>query len=301
MRRARCRWWRGAAFLTCCLLLSLSALRAPAADTFVIHDDLDRDVEFARHPQRIITMLPSLTETVCALGACERLVATDRFSNWPAQISALPKVGGLDDAAVESIVSLKPDVILLSRSQRITQRLQELGIKSVAVDTQTYADIARTVRKLGQILGVPDRATVLIASIDARVREIGEQARAHRHGDGPTVYYEVDGGPYAAGASSFMGELLARLGARNIVTVDLGPFPKINPEYVVRHDPDVIFAAPADVPHLAERPGWGSIRAVKEGRFCSFTPEVRDTIVRPGPRVPDGMRAIADCLARVAP
>jgi iron complex transport system substrate-binding protein len=198
-------------------------------------------------------------------------------------------------------VSLKPDVILLSRSQRITQRLQDLGIKSVVVDAQTYADIARTVKLLGQILGVPERAAALIESIDSQVRDIGLHAMAQRHGNGPTVYYEVDGGPYAAGASSFIGEILARLGARNIVTADLGPFPKINPEYVVRHDPDVIFAAAADLPRLGQRPGWESIRAVKEQRFCSFTPEVRDTIVRPGPRVTDGMRALADCLARVAP
>lgn len=300
IRGARCGGWRGVAIAACCWLLTL-APGVRAADTFVIHDGLNREVEFASHPRRIITLLPSLTETVCALGACDRLVATDRFSNWPTQIVTLPKVGGLDDASVESIVSLKPDVILLSRSQRITQRLQELGIKSVAVDTQTYADIARTIKTLGQIVGMPDRATALIESIDGRVREIGERAMAQRHGDGPTVYYEVDGGPYAAGASSFMGELLARLGARNIVTADLGPFPKLNPEYVVRHDPDVIFAAPADLPHLAQRPGWGSIRAVKEKRFCTFTAEVRDTIVRPGPRVPDGMRAMADCLARVAP
>jgi iron complex transport system substrate-binding protein len=301
MKRVPSAWLRGGAYALCCLLLTLSAHRVAASETFVVHDDLNRDVELVRHPQRIITMLPSLTETVCALGACDRLVATDRFSNWPARTNTLPKVGGLDDAAMESIVSLKPDVILLSRSQRITQRLQDLGIKSVVVDAQTYADIARTVKLLGQILGVPERAAALIESIDSQVRDIGLHAMAQRHGNGPTVYYEVDGGPYAAGASSFIGEILARLGARNIVTADLGPFPKINPEYVVRHDPDVIFAAAADLPRLGQRPGWESIRAVKEQRFCSFTPEVRDTIVRPGPRVTDGMRALADCLARVAP
>jgi iron complex transport system substrate-binding protein len=241
-----------------------------------------------------------LTETVCALGECDRLVATDRFSNWPARVNALPKVGGLDDAEVESIVSLKPDLILISRSQRITQRLGELNIQSFAIETQTFADIARTVKILGEILGVPDRASALTQSIDAAVRDIGSEAATRRRGSLPTVYYEVDRGPYAAGAESFIGELLARLATRNIVT-DLGPFPKLNPEYVVRHDPDVIIASPADVAHLAERPGWITIRAVREQRTCSFTSPVSDTIVRPGPRVPEGMRALADCLDRVAP
>jgi iron complex transport system substrate-binding protein len=276
-----------------------AAASAPPAP-FMLRDALQREVTFTHYPQRIITMLPSLTETVCALGACDRLVATDRFSNWPAEVNALPKVGGLEDAEMEAIVRLQPDVILISRSQRITQRLAELGIQSFAIETQTYADIARTVQTVGDILGLQASAAALTQSIDHSVRAIGNQAIAERRGREPAVYFEVDRGPYAAGAESFIGELLSRLGTRNIVT-GLGPFPKLNPEYVVRHDPDVIFAAPIDVARLAQRPGWSTIRAVREHRTCSFTPQVSDTIVRPGPRVPEGMRALSDCLRRVAP
>jgi len=133
------------------------------------------------------------------------------------------------------------------------------------------------------------------------VRAIGAQAMARRHGDGPSVYFEADAPPYAAGPSSFIGELLTLLGARNIVAADLGPFPQLNPEYVVRRNPDVIFVSPSQAMHLAERPGWDRIRAVKEQRVCSFAPAVRDSIVRPGPRVADGMRALAECLERVSP
>jgi iron complex transport system substrate-binding protein len=89
MKRVPSAWLRGGAYALCCLLLTLSAHRVAASETFVVHDDLNRDVELVRHPQRIITMLPSLTETVCALGACDRLVATDRFSNWPARTNTL--------------------------------------------------------------------------------------------------------------------------------------------------------------------------------------------------------------------
>ena len=115
------------------------------------------------------------------------------------------------------------------------------------------------------------------------------------------MYFELDRGLYAAGPRSYIGELLLRLGARNIVTPDLGAYPKLNPEYVVQHSPDVIFVGAAEASHLAERPGWSHIRAVHEHRLCSFTAEVEDTVVRPGPRVADGMRAMADCLGRVAP
>jgi iron complex transport system substrate-binding protein len=267
----------------------------------ILHDDLQREVAFAHHPRRIISLLPSLTETVCVLGACDRLVATDRFSDWPAQVRALPKAGGLDDAEVEVMARLQPDLVLISQSQRISDRLRELGIESFALKTESYADIGHSVRIIGDILGLSDRATLLNQSIDAAVQKLANEAAVRRHGAGPTVYFEVDRAPYAAGQASYIGELLALLGARNIVTADLGPFPQLNPEYVVRHDPDVIFVSPTEGAHLAERPGWDRIRAVKEHRLCYLTPAVRDTIVRPGPRISEGMRAIADCLARVAP
>jgi iron complex transport system substrate-binding protein len=91
------------------------------------------------------------------------------------------------------------------------------------------------------------------------------------------------------------------MSARNIVTPDLGPFPRLNPEYVVRHDPDVIIVTEEELPDFTDRPGWGRIRAVKEQRVCSFPPEVRYMIERPGPRVADGMQALEACLERVAP
>jgi iron complex transport system substrate-binding protein len=267
----------------------------------VLRDDAGREVRLAHPAQRIVTLLPSLTEMVCALGACGRLVATDRYSDWPVEVRSLPKAGGLDDVQVEEIVRLRPDVVLVSHSQRITGRLQELGLQSVAVDTQTFAAIAHTVALIGQVLDLPDRAVALNREIDRGVRTISETAHSRRHGEGPSVYVEVDRAPYAAGADSFIGEMLARLGARNIVTPELGPFPRLNPEYVVRHDPDVIMVTEEDLPRFAERPGWDQIRAVKEQRVCSFPADVRYTIERPGPRVADGMQALEACLERVAP
>jgi iron complex transport system substrate-binding protein len=284
------------------LALAASSLAAAAqSQALVLRDDLQRAVTFNRPPQRIVTLLPSLTETVCALGACSRLVATDRYSDWPAEVKALPKTGGLEDAQIEGIVRLAPDLVLLSRTQRITGRLHELGVESFALDTETYAAISRVVSVLGAILAVPERAAALNRQIEAAVDGLGARALARRRGSGPSVYFEVDRAPYAAGPASFIGEMLTRLGTRNIVTADLGPFPKLNPEYVVRRNPDVIFVSPSDEPLLAERPGWDQIRAVKEHRLCVFAPSVHNTIVRPGPRVAEGMGAIEECLERVSP
>ena len=134
---------------TAMLLLAVAAVPARAgmlqlaeAADIALRDDAGRTVHLPHPAQRIVSLLPSLTETVCALGACDRLVATDRYSDWPAEVRPLPKAGGLDDAQVEEIVRLRPDLVLVSRSQRIADRLRELGVQSVALDTETFADIS---------------------------------------------------------------------------------------------------------------------------------------------------------------
>jgi len=287
------------ALLAIALGLVLGGAPPPTRAAVVLRDDWQHEVTFTRPPLRIVSLLPSLTETVCALGACDRLVATDRYSDWPPEVRSLPKTGGLDDVEIETIVRLNPDLVLLSRSQRIADRLSELHVESFSLETQGYTAIARNVTMIGAILDLPERAAALNQRIDHSIREVS--AQAHRRGTEPTVYFEVDPAPYAAAPESFIGELLSLLGTRNIVSSDLGPFPKLNPEYVVRHNPDVIFVSPAQAPHLAERPGWAEIRAVKEQRLCYFAPAVEAMLMRPGPRVADGMRAMADCLERVAP
>jgi iron complex transport system substrate-binding protein len=283
------------------LLAFFLAGRAIAADPIVLTDAGHQELRFKTPPARIVSLLPSLTESVCELGGCARLVATDSFSNWPESVRGLPKAGGLEDVQVEQVLRAKPDVVLLVRAARAQDQLRSLGVVTFEFESETYADIARTITTLGTLLGVPERARSLNAEIERSVAEITAEARARLAGRSPRVYYEVDDGPYGAGPGSFIGEELRRLGARNILTADLGTFPKLNPEYVVRANPDVIFISPSEAPNLANRPGWSEIRAVREQRICSFPPEVRDTVIRPGPRIPAGLKALADCLVRMSP
>ena len=273
---------------------------APSWALYSVRDDLQRSVSFDKPPQRVISLLPSLTESVCALNECQRLVATDRYSNWPASVSALPKAGGLEDTQVELIVSLRPDVVLLDRSARVTERLAQLGIKTFVIETTAYADIARSLSLVAHVLGVPQRAAEVSEALRQEVDTIAREAQTRRgQGQPLSVYFEVDDSIFAAGEASFIGELLTRLGARNIVPAALGPFPKLNPEYVVRHNPDVIFIAQQQVRSLGGRPGWAGLRAVREQRICPLAAQTLDVVVRPGPRVADGMRALAGCLGPV--
>ncbi len=261
-------------------------------------DDRGVTVRFAAPPQRLVSLLPSLTETVCILGQCQRLVGVDRFSNWPATVRALPKLGGLEDAPIEAIVALKPDVVLLAASARVITRLESLGIKVLALEPKNFADVQRVLRQLGVLLGVPDAERVwrtVDAALERAVASVPTRAR------GAKVYFEVSREPYAAGESSFIGELLTRLGAGNIVPAAMGPFPQLNPEFVVRAKPDVIMIGDGSVQGLALRPGWAGLRALREQRVCSFAPEQADMLVRPGPRMAEAAQLMAQCLRDKAP
>jgi len=112
------------------------------------------------------------------------------------------------------------------------------------------------------------------------------------------VYFEVNRAPYGAGASSFIGETLARLGVQNILGPELGPFPKLNPEFVVRANPDVIMVGDRNAGGLTDRPGWQHIRAIRTDRVCVFSLDESDVLVRPGPRMAEAARLMAGCLAR---
>ncbi|MED5618227.1 ABC transporter substrate-binding protein [Ideonella sp. BN130291] len=277
------------------LLCSALASGARAA-ALEVQDDRGITVRLAAPPQRVVTLLPSLTETVCALGACNRLVGTDRYSNWPASVQALPKAGGLDDANVERIVSLKPDLVLAAGSARIIGRLESLGITVAALEAKSHADTQRVIRAVATLVGQPG-ADALWARIQQDTQAAA--ARVPPALKGQRVYMEVDASPYAAGPSSFIGETLQRLGLGNIVAPELGPFPKLNPEFVVRAQPDIVIASTRNLDEMATRPGWAQLAALKRGRVCRFASEQFEVLIRPGPRLGEAARLLADCLVRL--
>ncbi len=284
---------RRAALSLAAAALALAALTAHALDATEVTDERGVAVRLPRPPVRIVSLLPSLTESVCALGACDRLVGVDRHSNWPDAVRAVARVGDGLNPDVEAIFALRPDVVLLAGSSRAAQRLEALGQKVVALEPKNYADVHRVLGQLGRLLGSGDAERVW-HRIDADVTAAAQSLPAGVRGT--RVYFEVGGGAYAAGEASFIGETLKRLGAANIVPAALGPFPKLNPEYVVRADPQLIMVGERSAQGLAQRPGWDGIRAVREHRICRFTAAQIDVLVRPGPRMGEAARLMAQCL-----
>lgn len=274
-----------------------AAVAAPAAE-LRITDDRGVAVRLPSAPQRIVSLLPSLTESVCELGQCHRLVGVDRYSNHPASVRSLPRVGGGIDPDIESIVALRPDLVLAATSSRGLPRLEALGIRVLALEPRDSAGARRVMDTLGTVLAVPGAARIwraIEAGVSAAAQSLPPRDRPLR------VYYEVSNGGYAAGPASFIGELMARLGVHNIVGPDMGPFPRINPEFVVRADPDLILIGERNAMGLAQRPGWSTMRALRDQRLCVFSADESDVLVRPGPRMAEAARILARCIRDKGP
>lgn len=292
---------RNVAAWSCALLVALgmltaaTAARAGAVGAATVQDERGREHRFGSPPRRIVSLLPSLTETVCALQACERLVGVDRHSNWPASIRRLPRLGGLDDTPIERVMALKPDVVLAARSSRVVDRLESLGVKVLTFEPQNQADLRRAFVTLGLMLGQPEAGARLWSAIEAELDEAARRVPASMRGR--SVYFEVNSAPYAAGAASFTGETLARMGLVNIVPPAMGPFPKLNPEFVVRARPQVVLAEARALATMPARPGWHRIAAPEVVR-CGLGVDENDVLVRPGPRLGEGARLVVQCLER---
>lgn len=281
------------------LWLCLLGWVALSASATTVLDDRQQTIHIPAAPQRIVSLLPSLTETVCVLGRCERLVGVDRYSNWPASVRSVPVVGGGLDPSIERIVSLKPDLVLAAGSTRGAERLEALGLKVLRLEPRNHADAQRVFNVVGQALHLPvgevQRAWQRIESeVTTEVGGLLPAARSIR------VYVEVSPTPHGASESSFIGETLQRMGVGNILPGRLGPFPQVNPEFVVLAQPDVILVGDSSREGLLKRPGWSRLLAVQQQRLCVLTPSESDMLVRAGPRMAEGVRLMVACLNRVS-
>ncbi len=284
--------------LAACLLAALLAAPA-AAEPITLRDDAGNTVTLARPAERIVTLVPSLTETVCELQACDRLVGVDRHSDWPASVKTLPQLGGLEDTLIERLVALKPDLVLAARSSRALQRLRALGLPVLALEPQNAADTERVIATVAAALGRSEAGAQLQQRLQQRVAAAA--ARVPPAWRGRALYVEVASTPYAAGEASFIGETIRALGLGNIVPASMGPFPQLNPEFVLRAQPALLVLPRRVADELPRRPGWARLQAVAAGRICALADDPWNALVRPGPRAADAAEALVECLLRLPP
>ena len=274
------------------LLTSLGSLAGATRYPYTFTDDLGRKVTLRAEPQRVISVLPSTTETLCAIGACGKLVAVDDYSDFPASVTRLPKVGGLYDPKVEAMVAQKPDLILVSKYGKLPEQLTALGIPFAVVNPETYDDVFNKTFALGKIVNREAQAKALVTQMKRDIARVEILTRtAPRQ---PTVYFEIDPTPYTVGPNSFMGVLIAKAGGRNVIPASLGDFPKIDPELIVKANPQVMLGLSPQA--AAARPGWAGLQAVRSGRVQEIPKELNTILGRPGPRLPQALRGLARLL-----
>lgn len=290
----RVRHWRRV--IACLVGWALLGAAHAAGHRLAIVDDGGSAVSLPTPPTRIVSLLPSLTEAVCVLGGCDRLIGVDRWSNWPDQVKKLPQLGSLDEAPLERIVALKPDLVLLAPSSRVAPRLRQLGLTVAELDARDLPGVEGLLQKVAALLGQPELATQRWAAMQRELQEAARSVPASARGH--AVYVEISSAPHAAGESSYIGQMLSQQGARNIVPASLGPFPKLNPEFVVRARPALVIVGAGEVAALSRRPGWSAIPAVRDQRICALQPREMDALSRPGPRLPEAARVLANCLNR---
>lgn len=279
-------------------LLVAVALGAGMAQPRAVRDDLGRDVTMQAPALRVVAMMPTHAETVCALGACDRLVGVDAFSNHPAEVRELPTLGSPFDADVEAILALEPDLVLADEYSGLAEALARLGVPVYGGTAQSIEDIWEVTEEVGVLLGLETEAALLVGRTQGRLAALAARADGAAE---PTVFVEIDPTPYTVGPGSFLGRLLALAGARNIVPAGLGDFPQIDPELVVAADPDTILLL--DAPYgqtaaaVAARPGWSTLRAVRSGEVIEASSAEVDLLTRAGPRVADALELLLSWLA----
>lgn len=273
------------------LLLTLGLLGTPALAThypLTLKDDLGRSVTFTAPPQRVVSAMPATTETLCALGACGALVGVDSYADFPPQVKSLPRVADLFTPNVEAIVALKPDLVLVSKYGKLGDALNAAGVRTFALNPETFDEVFSKLRVLGTIMNRETQARNL--EIQMR-RDIAKVEILTKNVKPVRTYLEIDPTPYTVGPNSFMGVMLSKAGAQNIIPASLGDFPQISPELVVQQNPALILGL--DLATAQKRPGWATIAAVKSGRVMKLPPALDTILSRPGPRLPQALLGLA--------
>jgi iron complex transport system substrate-binding protein len=263
-------------------------------------DGLSRSIILDAVPQRIVSLAPSNTEILYAIGAGPLLVGRDEFSNYPEEALALPSVGGSwGEYDSEAIVALNPDLVLAAEINppELVQSLENLGLTVFLLPNPTDINgIYQILETAAQLTARQSETAVLIDSLKERVEQV--TSKTSTISERPTVFYELDStepnAPYTAGAGTFVDLLIEMAGGSNVGSVLESSWAQISLEQLVVMDPDIILlgdSAYGVTPEaVTARAGWESLTAVKNGHVFPFND---DLVSRPGPRMVDGLEALA--------
>lgn len=289
------------------LMLALSAcgpVMTPSPATSIT-DGLGREVTLTGPAQKVVSLAPSNTEILFAIGAGAQTIGRDDFSDYPAEAKSLPSVGGsMGNYSTEQIAALKPDLVLAAEINTPEQvkAISDLGITVYYLSNpKTLEEMYTNLEIAAKLTGHESDAAVLIESLKQRVAAVDEKIMPLSAR--PTVFYEIDGTdpakPYSAGPGTFVDLLIERAGGANLVGLAgiTDAYPLVSLEQIVSANPSIIIlgdAAWGVTPEsVGQRSGWDKIAAVQNNQIYAFDDNLAS---RPGPRLVDGLEAMAKIL-----
>lgn len=267
---------------------------AQAATAITITDDAGRVVKLERAATKIVSLAPSNTELVFAVGAGDKVVGVDDYSDYPTEVRGRERVGGFANTNIEKVVVVGPDLVLATsiHEKGIVPELERRGIAVVVVQPKSVEAVLESVRLVGKLSGKEREAGELAGNLQRRLEALAEKMKAAK--SRPRTYFELDPKLFTVGPGSFVDDMISRSGGQNIAADAKTQWPQLNEEALLLKDPEVIFLADygyGETPEKVKaRPGWHVVSAVKSGRMVGLNP---DLVNRPGPRVLDGLEEMA--------
>ncbi len=266
-------------------------------------DALGHTLRLAAYPERVVSTAPSNTEIVLQLGGRDRLVGVTRFYGYPDLVKGIPRVGGYYDPSIETILALKPDLVLVARgiSQEILTRMRAFDLPVFCLDTQNLDDLYRDIATIGRLLGTQEEAAALVEKLKAAIERVAAVTRPLAGPQRPRVFWLGQETPLqTAGPGNMIHTLFELAGGANVAADATQPWPPYSLETLLVKDPQVIIADPQMLPkgetasndllrRLRADPIWSKISAVKNGRVYLVR---TDLIGQPTPRVVEGLNVL---------
>ena len=271
-----------------------------------VEDDLGMALELPELPRRIVSLAPSNTEVLFALGLGDALVGVTEYCNYPPAAQAIEKVAGYSSISVEQVLAVKPDLVVAARGNQLEglETLRSMGIPVFALDVQSVDQLLSAVQRLGRITGTERAAEALRQDWQQRVSRV--RATVDSLAARPRVMWGSWGGPvYTAGRGSMVYDVFRLAGGVNVGRAASGRWPQVGLETIVSWAPEVIVTTlmsgdeaaagtmPEEIARLRTMDGWKSLPAVRNGRVHYLEP---DLLMRAGPRMIDAIEQVAALL-----
>jgi iron complex transport system substrate-binding protein len=279
----------------------LSSNQTAQSGGIKVTDDAGRTVTIAQTPNRIVSLAPSITEDLYALGLGDKVVGTTTYCNYPPAANNTTKVGGFSTPNMEKIVSLKPDIVFVGglNNETTISALDSYGIPAVVIDPKTLTDILDDLSLIGKITGTTGNSSALVANLTQRLNKSNATSNATQ----TRVLYLVWYDPImSAGANTFEGDIITRAGGINVATLaNIGEYGTMSKESIVALNPSVIIANSAmnstAIEQVKSDPALTTVDAVKNGKVYVLN---SDVITRPGPRAFDAMDQVIEMISQAS-